>query len=212
MSARPASLDRLLSSGQVRYGRAVSRRAPADWGYAEVAGRFVEVCGDGASANLTIAAGLVRDAQVRREPVAWIAPPASTFHPPDLADCGIDLDALAVIRAPDVSVALRAADELLRSGAFGLVILDGAEPRAMPMAAQVRLANLAQQHDAAFVCLTREPADGSLASLRLSTFRRRIESAEPGGARFEYGFEAIKDKRRGRRWTWCATCSGPPGL
>jgi recombination protein RecA len=215
MSAPRPGLDRLLASGQVRYGRSVARRAPAEWGYAEVAGRFVEIGpggGEGASC-LTVAAGLVRDAQAQREPVAWIAPPASIFYPPDLADHGVDLAALAVVRPPDLAAALRAADELLRSAAFGLVVLDRAEPRQMPMPVQVRLANLAQQHDAAFVCLCREVLDGSLASLRLTTFLRRLPvGPDDPVPRFEYGFEAVKDKRRGRRWTWRSTCSGPPGL
>src|SRR5206468_10846817 len=48
----------------------------------------------------------------------------------------------------------RAAERLLRSGAFGLVVLDlaGAD---LNMAIQGRLVTLAQSHDAAVVCLTR---------------------------------------------------------
>lgn len=218
MPARPHSLDRLLSTGRIRWAGsgAVARRAPAEWGYREVAGRFVEICGAGASANLTVAAGLVRDAQVDREPVAWITPPDSTFHPPDLADCGVDLEALAVVRPPDVPKSLRAADELLRSGAFGLVVLDGVGPRSIPITVQVRLANLAQQHDAAFLNLFRHEGGGepgsSLASLRIVTFRRRVHGGAGEDAGFEYGFEAVKDKRRGRTWRWSARCEPPPGL
>ncbi|MDA0373248.1 MAG: recombinase A [Planctomycetota bacterium] len=220
MASHAVSLDQLLASGRVRYGGSVqprgrgSLRTPSNWGYAEVAGRFVELCAGGSSANLTVAAGLVQDAQRQREPSAWICPAGSSFHAPDLADSGVDLDALAVVRAPDMPVALRAADELLRSGAFGMLVLDGVESRSLSMAAQVRLANLAQQHDAAFLCLCREPVVGSLASLRLQTFFRRASSppGEDGHPLFEYGFEAVKDRRRGRRWTWTETCVGPPGM
>ena len=65
----------------------------------------------------------------------------------------------------------------------------------------------AQKHHQQVKKLQERSESGSLASLRLSTFRRRIE---PG--RFEVGFEATKDKRRGRRWTFTLTCDGAPGL
>ena len=215
MSALRRPLESLLASGRVQHANALARRAPAEWGFREVAGRFVEVTGD---ARTTIAAGLLRDAQRQGETTAWIASTVaagafapSCFFPPDLAQWGIDLAALAVIRPDDESEALRCADELLRSGAFGFVVLDGIHPHALPMAAQVRLASAAQQHDAALVLLCGREHErgesGSLASLRLSTFRRRVE---PG--RFEVGFEAIKDKRRGRRWTFTVACDGTPGL
>lgn len=220
MASHAVSVDQLLATGRLRYGGSVAPRGrgalrtPATWGYAEVAGRFVELCARGGSASLTIAADLVRDAQRQREPSAWISPASSSFHVPDLADVGVDLDALAVIRAPDMASALRAADELLRSGAFGILVLDGVESRSLSMAAQVRLANLAQQHDAAFLCLCREPVVGSLASLRLQTFHRRCGDppGEDGYPVFEYGFEAVKDRRRGRRWTWSQTCRPPAGM
>lgn len=208
MSAFGRPLEALLATGRIRTANALARRAPAAWGFAEVAGRFVEVTGE---ARSTVAVGLVHDAQRQGETTAWIASPTASFFPPDLAHWGVDLEALAVIRPADENGALRAVDEMLRSGAFGLVVLDGITPRALSMSAQVRLAGAAQQHDAAFVLLCgREHARserGSLASLRLSTFRRRLE---PG--RFEFGFEATKDKRRGRRWTFTATCDGAAGL
>jgi hypothetical protein len=220
VASHALSLDQLLASGRVRYGGSVqprgrgALRSPSTWGYAEVAGRFVELCAAGSSANLTVAADLVRDAQRQREPSAWIFPTASSCHAPDLADMGVDLDALAVVRAPDMVAALRASDELLRSGAFGMIVLDGVESRSLSMAAQVRLANLAQQHDAAFLCLCRDPVVGSLASLRLQTFHRRSDAppGEDGCPVFEYGFEAVKDRRRGRRWSWSRTCAAPMGM
>ena len=39
-------------------------------------------------------------------------------------DGGIDLDALPVVRVPDARAAGRAADHLVRSGGFGLVVID----------------------------------------------------------------------------------------
>ncbi|MBI5850629.1 MAG: recombinase A [Planctomycetes bacterium] len=209
MAALRLPIESLLATGRVQRANALARRAPAAWGYAEVAGRFVEVTGD---ARLTIAAGLVLDAQRHAETVAWVAPPDSIVFPPDLAACGIDLDALLFVRPAGEEMALHALDELLRSGAFGLVVADGLSAKALGMAAQVRLAGAAQQHDAAFVVL-RACGDGvsgdrgSLASLRLVSFRRRVEAG-----RFEIGFEATKDKRRGRSWTMVIGCEGVAGL
>ena len=64
------------------------------------------------------------EAQVASEPVAWIMLDTSSFYPPDVADAGIDLSALVVIRVQDGIGAARAAQRILRSGAFGLVIID----------------------------------------------------------------------------------------
>ena len=68
------------------------------WSLGEVAGRFVEISSSGASAALTIAFGLVREAQERGEPVGWVTSTNSVFYPPDAADNGTDLAALVVIR------------------------------------------------------------------------------------------------------------------
>lgn len=75
-------------------------------------------------AALSAATTLVWKAQLAGEPCAWIAARPSTFYPPDLDEGGIDLAALVVVRAPHATAAARVADKLLRSGAFGLVVLD----------------------------------------------------------------------------------------
>ena len=94
------------------------------WGLEPLSGRLVEISGHRASANLTVAFGLVLEAQGKDEPVAWVTLAQSTFFPPDVAESGIDLGRLAVVRVSDGTAACRAVVELTRSGGFGLVVLD----------------------------------------------------------------------------------------
>jgi recombination protein RecA len=207
MAAR--SLDRLLATGLVRQGSpAQVPRAPRAWELAALAGRLVEVVGHGRGALLTAAAELVHQAQLAREPVAWIGDRAATFFPPDLAACGVDLGALAVVHGDDARARLAAADRLLRSGAFGLLVLDLAGARAIdvPLAVQVRLANLAQAHAAVLLCLGDEP-QWQVASLRAESACRRL-----GEGRFASVLAVHKDKRGGGGWEHEQGCRGPLGL
>lgn len=182
------------------------------WELGALRGRLVELSARGASATLTAAFEIVAEAQAQGEPVAWLAPASSAFYPPDVADSGIDLAALVVVRAPDLTAAARTAERLLRSGAFGLVVLDLAGAAVeMPIAIQGRLVTLAQTHDAAIVCLTEKSEDttslGSLVSLRAAALRQR-----EGSARFRVTIRALKDKQRGPGWTHVASRRGPAGL
>ena len=174
-------------------------------------GRFVELSARGATATLTAAIGLVGDAQREDEPVAWIMGPSDSFYPPDVADSGVDLAALVVVRVPDLAVAARAAERLLRSGSFGLVILDlGRSGAEIATAHQGRLVTLAQAHDAAVVCLTEKTEDtaslGSLVSLRAEAVRAGML-----GSGFEVRLRVLKDKRRGPGWTHAINVRGPAG-
>jgi recombination protein RecA len=186
--------------------------AEARWGLAALRGRLVEMSARGASATLTCATELVVEAQTQGEPVAWVMLATGSFYPPDVADSGVDLAALVVIRVPEPVAAARAAERLLRSGAFGLVVIDldrgtGAEIK-MPM--QGRLVTLAQAHDAAVVCLTEKSADtasvGSLVSLRAEALRGRDRRE------FAVTVRALKDKRRGPGWVHTTKRRGPAGL
>ncbi|MFN2427299.1 MAG: recombinase A [Candidatus Binatia bacterium] len=166
---------------------------------------------DCGSAVLTSAASLIWKAQQSGEPAAWISARASCFFPPDLDAGGIDLAALVVVRAADASRAARAADKLLRSGAFGLVILDLGPHAAVAAPLLGRLLGLAQKHHAAVVFLTEKAADAPslapLVSLRVTASRRHA-----GTARFACTMQATKDKRRTPGWTCEETFRGPPGL
>jgi len=151
----------------------------------------------------------VIEAQLQGEPVAWLAPVNGTFYPPDVAESGVDLAALVVIRAIDAMSAARAAERLLRSGAFGLVVLElGAADLSMQV--QGRLVTLAQAHDAAVVCLTDKSNEtaslGSLISLRAEAVRMRE------GNDLAFTVRALKDKRRGPGWTHTAKRRAPAGL
>src|SRR5262245_24135223 len=66
----------------------------------QLAGRFAEISGSNATAALTLACGLVLDAQKCGEPVSWTTSTESAFYPPDAAQLGIDLVALVVVRVP----------------------------------------------------------------------------------------------------------------
>ena len=156
---------------------------------------------------------MVLEAQVEGDPVAWIALPQATFYPPDLADSGVDLAALVVVRAPTIEAAGRAADRLLRSGGFGLIVLDlgpGGSAASLPIPLQGRLVGLAQRHDAAILCLTEKPAEatslGSMVSLRAEALR--VRDGEGSAMRVR----ALKDKQRGPGWSHAEPVVGPAGL
>lgn len=205
-----------MYSNKFYSSHALSSRKPASeqedgWSLEQVVGRLVEISGEGATASLTLAFGLVLQAQRQNEPVAWITLDDSLFYPPDAAEGGVDLDALTIVRVPDGRAAARAADQLMRSGAFGLVVLDlGAKPD-LPAPLQIRLAGLANKHRTTLLCLTtkrdKAPSLGPLVSLRVAARLERLVDD-----RFTCGLTVLKDKRRGPTWRYMEICRGPAGL
>ncbi|MCP3981001.1 MAG: recombinase A [bacterium] len=209
----------LSSSGAAEIGRGLT--APAEttvWRLSTLSGRFTEICNDRSGAALTLVFRLVLEAQRRQEPVAWITHGHSIFFPPDVAETGVDLGALPVVRAERTIQAARAADFLLRSGAFGMVVMDiGADTR-LTLNVQTRLVGLAKKHACALVCITGDANAGrprsatpgvlgSLVSLRAQTSR-----GERAGDRYRCEVHVIKDKRRGPGWKHGEECLGPDGL
>lgn len=173
-------------------------------------GRIVELCGP---AQTTAAVLLLAQLQREGETAAWIQPTRSDLFPPDLAAAGVDLDALIVVHIPEqdqVAGQCRAAELLLRSGAFGLLILDfgQAEPRGST-AWQGRLLGLARQHDARVVILRERDhaADshslGPLTGLRIgSRVERNRRNDDPLGFEsrtscFTLHHEVLKNKSGG---------------
>lgn len=216
-----------------------SRELPAEaprqarWCYEELVGRLTELSGLGDSACLTLATAVVLDAQLQGETTAWVTGTDSSFYPPDLEANGIDLGALVVVRADNVVALARSAERLVRSGAFGLVVVDlaslsGRPPR-VPVALQARLRSLVRERDAAILFVTEKhremPSLDSLVSLRTEGRRRRLGKCHEGGGghgegreedggpdRFACELEVLKDKRRGPGGKETLSCHGPSGL
>ena len=186
--------------------------SPTVWNYAAFAGRLGEISAQHASAALTLAFQLVLEAQRRNEPTVWVTGLASAFYPPDAAEAAIDLDALIVVRVPDNRRSARAADALLRSGGFGLVVLDlGADTRGLSPPMQSRLVGLAKKHQAALICLTEKeaqrPSIGALVSIRAEATRTRDRDD-----RYTCLAQILKDKRRAPGWQHKEVFRGPDGL
>ena len=200
------------------------------WRRGELCGRLTELSAWGPSASLTLAIDLVLEAQQQGEPVAWISTRESSFFPPDAAANGVDLGALPVVHANSGRTAGRAADRLLRSGAFALIIIDlgrtekgrterGRTERGravgagagLPLPLQSRLLQLALKHDAAVLFLTEKPSTapslGSLVSLRAQARRRKT-----GPGHYTCELLVLKDKRHGPGWQHDTFRNGPPGL
>jgi len=196
----------LLSASALRF----LSPSKSPWRLGEVAGRFIEISSTGASAALSLTFNLIDEAQQRGEPAAWVTSTEDCFYPPDAAQNGIDLAALVVVRLTDATSIARAGEKLLRSGGFGLIVLD-LDDEDVPMPLQTRLTGLAQRHHTALVCLTKKNRAafslGSLISLRAHAQKKRVAHN-----RFACALRVLKDKRRGPTWNHEALYNGPAGL
>lgn len=187
------------------------RHQPA-WNLSELSGRLVELSAGADAAHLTAACGLVLEAQLCGDRAAWVTSESSSFFPPDVVESGIDLEALPVVRVPDIRLAGRAADQLTRSGGFGLVVVDlsSAAPAALPVPLLTRLLGLARQHDVAVLLLTRKSSDAASVHALVS-LRAEARWRQAGGCH-ELRVHVLKDKRSGPGWTHVEACRGAAGL
>jgi recombination protein RecA len=219
-----------------------AQRVPRRWNLESLAGGITEISGPAPAAGLTAAARLVREAQERGEPAAWIAAGDSLFYAPDLHDWGVDLAALPVARVSGALAAARAAECLLRSGAFALIVFDlgHAGGSAFPSdhgQGAARNRGFAPHRGAG--SFARSAALPTAVQVRLAALCRRHEAAllllaqRPEGAppiasmailraegsmhktgfdRFTFELTVRKDKRRGAGWTHEEVLRGPDGL
>ena len=191
-------------------------------------GRLVELSAPAASAGArtSTAVALLRRAQREGETTAWIQPAAtgagSLLYPPDLHEGGIDLDALVVVHVPESEGAAglgKAAEMLLRSGAFGFVAIDLGTLETKPQAGssatrtawQGRLVGLARQHEARVLILTEKPSHadslGPLVGLRVEPRRAR----RPDGS-FSIEHHVLKNKSGAPVSPAAELFLGTPGL
>ena len=206
-----------------------SIRPAGHWGFAQLRGRLTELVGGASSANVSLAVRLILQAQTEGDFAAWVATHRDVFFPPDVAAAGIDLAALPVVWALPAAreggrgsrgehgacrparEAARAAERLLRSGAFGLVVIDLARDLHLESAAQGRLLRLAEEYDAQVLILRRKRKDGRYSG-SLVTVRAESSSEQVAPGTFRATLTNTKDKREGPGWTTSEEFDGPPGL
>ena len=180
---------------------------------ANLRGRLIELSAHRGHPHLSLAVELLASTHRTGEPAAWIGPSTSIFYPPDAAGWTLDWSALAIIQLSDTHRRLRAADKLLRSGAFGLVVIDLPDASTTPLPQPLigRLARLAETHDSAAVFLT-NTAEGASSLSSLISLRARALWKSAAPHRLQATFSVVKDKRRGPGHRRKETYHGPLGL
>jgi recombination protein RecA len=160
-------------------------------------GQVLELSGKGAG-KLSVVARLIARAQQAGEVAAFIAPKGHpSFYAPDLFAMGIDLDALLMVRMSESAGThgcLRAAEILLRSGAFGLVVIElGQGVPKGELSWQSRLTGLVRHHACRLLLITSTAAEapslGPLVSLRTEP-----HLAHASGGRVQLEQRVLKSK------------------
>ena len=190
------------------------------WQLSDLTGRLVELSGRQAAARLTAACGLVLEAQLCGDRAAWITFEQSAFFPPDVAAGGVDLESLPVVRIGDARAAGRAAEHLVRSGGFGLVVVDlssetartrpDPSPHSLSVPLLTRLLALARAHHAAVLLLTKKLPDAASLNSLISLRADAQWCARAG--RYDVCVRALKDKRRAPGWHHVEACRGTVGM
>jgi hypothetical protein len=179
------------------------------WKLENLTGILAEVSEETACGAVSFVTEIVLEAQDRNEPVAWVAGVSSIWYPPDLSDRGVDLSAVAVIRASGEEESLTAAEWLVRSGALGLVIVDADGEWKASDASLGRIQKLAERSQCAVVFLTRkrphEPSLGSRISLRGCIGRDGLQP-------FHISITTVKDKRSNSSSRQNRQYDGPSGM
>lgn len=164
-----------------------------------------------AGGGTSYAAHVLLQAQRAGEIAAWVQPAGGGLYPPDLHEGGICLASLAVVHVPPDAGPFgvpRAGEILLRSGAYGLVVLDLAGGVPPAAAWQARLQALARLHDAAVLLLAPTPLAGpslgAAVSWRLAPQRRRL-----AGGLFLLEAALLKNKA-GQAWPLGPLARRPP--
>ncbi|MAG13481.1 MAG: recombinase A [Spirochaetales bacterium] len=205
----------VLQSSKVVKARALLEKSHVDleqFSLGNLVGRITELSAAPSAPVLSFISLIIREAQAHEEPVVWISACESVFFPPDFDANGVDLDALPVVWAPDLKTAVRAAEHVLRSNAFGLVVLDLHPHAIIDQGRLGKLARFADLHRVAFLFIAQQEKAvsfslGSIISLRFHSYRSAL-----GENAFQCVLEACKDKKTAPGWEFSERFYGPDGL
>jgi recombination protein RecA len=184
---------------------------PVPWSLEGLAGRVVELSGTAGMPCLSLACSLLRQAQATGSFAAWVSAREDVFYPPDLAAGGVDLRSLPVVRLSDTPSAGRAADWLLRTGAFCLLVLDLGRDLALPVGLQGRLAQLARRQGDTVLILTEKSQETASLSSLVAVRAEAVRVRQRGGD-YRCDVRFLKHKRRAPGAQQGERFRGPPGL
>jgi hypothetical protein len=183
-------------------------RAPLPTGIAELdallvghgipRGRLTEITGASGSGRTSMLRTLVTAAATGGRWVAYIDA-TRTLAPRDWAHVGSERAPLWIIRPTTAARASWCADLLLRSGAFALVVMDGAPPLARVLA--VRLTRLARDVGAAFIVTGEHGGDATGSSVRIRLAARDPARAATGSGKRSERTTTITLEKGGKRRT-----------
>jgi hypothetical protein len=109
--------------------------------------------------------------------VAWVDA-RGTLHPPALAQAGVDLERLLVVR-PEAERAVYAAERVLESGAFEIVAMSGLDRQLGPSRAR-RLQSAAEAEAATGLVLLDASSEAQTAGARLTAASLELRLARRG--------------------------------
>jgi hypothetical protein len=146
---------------------------------------IVEICGAVGSGRMRLVAALVARSTARHRAVAWVDP-LRRLYPPALAAMGIPLRQILLVRPPEDGSQpwLWAAEQLLRSGCFELVVVDRPDgpseglPR-RPVGA--KWARAAEHGQSTALVLGERPSKQLAADVRLSVGKGRVMALRDRG-------------------------------
>jgi len=183
-------------------------RAPLPTGIAELdailvgrgipRGRLTEITGASGSGRTSMLRTLVAAVATGGRWVAYIDA-TRTLAPRDWAHVGSDRAPLWMIRPASSTRGTWCADLLLRSGAFALVVMDGAPPISRVLA--VRLTRLARDVGAAFVVTGEHGGDATGSSVRIRLAARDPARAATGSSTRSERTTTITLEKGGKRRT-----------
>ena len=183
-------------------------RAPLPTGIAELdallvgrgipRGRLTEITGASGSGRTSMLRTLVTAVATGGRWVAYIDA-TRTLAPRDWAHVGSERAPLWMIRPTNPARAAWCADLLLRSGAFALVVLDGAPSLSRVLA--VRLTRLAHDVGAAFVITGEHGGDATGSSVRIRLAARDPARAASGSGKRSERSTTITLEKGGKRRT-----------
>jgi recombination protein RecA len=203
------SLSSLVDLPIVRASNLRSAAGSGSWQFADLIGALAEISQETPCGAISFAAEIIAEAQREREPVVWVAGTESVFFPADFCRRGIDVSAVAVIRAGGAGDSLRAAEWLVGSGAVGLVVIDAGGKWSVSEAALGRIQKRAERSRCAVLFLTRKrPRDPSLGSRIL----RRGFITRSGGDPFLVEIHTVRDTRSHSSSRQRRQYRGPAGM